>query len=246
MTPHTATANHSLGKSLFLHLFPGLLTGICYYALINPLHRLGFPSLMALMVSVAVVLVPVELGYLLFLGNKKNGKPSLKNIIYYGKSIPLKQYFIWVPIIILIMGLIFTLLKPVDIFIQNNIFNWLPSFESGLEGGFSRSALIVTYAMLAVFGAVVAPIVEELYFRGYLLPKMSFAGKWAPLLHSFLFGLYHMWTPLVLGPPTIGILPLIYAVKRKNIKVGIMAHCMMNLVDVIFGVIFINGLSGGM
>ena len=121
--------------------------------------------MMALLVSIVLVLVPVELGYLLYLGKKENGKLSLQNIVHYRNSIPVKQYFIWVPIIIIMMGIIFTGLKPVDIFMQNYIFNWLSPFESGLQGDFSKNALVVTYAMLAVFGAVVTPIVEELYFR---------------------------------------------------------------------------------
>jgi membrane protease YdiL (CAAX protease family) len=246
MIENTTSANHSFGKSLFLHLFPGLLTGICYYALLNPVHRWGYPSMMALLMSIVVVLVPVELGYLLYLGKKENGKLSLQNIVHYRNSIPVKQYFIWVPIIIIMMGIIFTLLKPVDIVIQNYIFNWLPPFESGLQGGFSKSALVLTYAILAFFGAVVAPIVEELYFRGYLLPRMGFAGKWAPILHSLFFGLYHMWTPWMFVTRTFGMLPLIYAVKKKNLYVGIIAHCLINLVDVISGVVFILGMSGGL
>jgi len=245
MIEHTTTANHSFGKSLFLHLFPGLLAGILYFALINPLHRWGYPSMMAFMISGVLVLVPVELGYLLYLGKKENGKLSLQNIIHYWTPIPLREYFIWVPIILIIIGIVFTVLKPVDIFLQNNIFDWLTSFESGLEGGFSKNALILTYAMLAVFGVVVGPIVEELYFRGYLLPRMGFAGKWAPVLHSLLFGLYHMWTPWMFVTRTIGMLPIIFAVKNKNLYVGIIAHCLANMVDVIFGVIFIIGMLGG-
>jgi len=33
--------------------------------------------------------------------------------------------------------------------------------------------------MLTLFGAVIGTVVEELYFRGHLLPRMSYAGKWA-------------------------------------------------------------------
>lgn len=245
MIVNKTTANHSFVKSLLLHLLPGLLTSICYYALINPFHRWGYPSMMALMVSIVFVLVPVELVLLLYSGKKENGKISIKNIVHYRNSIPVKQYFIWVPILIIMMGIIFTVLKPVDIFMQNNIFDWLPPLESGLQGGFSKNALIVTYGMLTVFGVVVAPIVEELYFRGYLLPRMGFAGKWAPLLHSLLFGLYHMWTPWMFVTRTIGMLPIIYAAKKKNLNVSIITHCLINLVDVIVGVVYILGMSAG-
>ena len=39
------------------------------------------------------------------------------------------------------------------------------------------------------------PIVEELYFRGYLLPRMEWMGRWAPLVNVSLFSLYHFWSP---------------------------------------------------
>ena len=49
------------------------------------------------------------------------------------------------------------------------------------------------------------PWVEELYFRGYLLPRISRYGAWAPLLGGLFFALYHGWqwygfvTVLLLG-----------------------------------------------
>ena len=112
-----------------------------------------------------------------------------------------------------------------------------------MQAGYSQRILIETYMMLAIFGAVVAPTVEELYFRGFLLPRMGYAGKWAPLLHSLLFGLYHVWTPWMFLTWAVGMLPLIYAVRRRNLYLGIAAHILINLVDVIAGVSFIIGMS---
>jgi membrane protease YdiL (CAAX protease family) len=97
--------------------------------------------------------------------------------------------------------------------------------------------------MVAVFGAVLGPVTEELYFRGHLLPAMKYAGKWAPLLHSFLFGMYHIWTPWMFITRTIGMIPLIYAVQRKNLFIGIIVHILINFVDVIAGIIFIMNMS---
>jgi len=235
---------HSVGKSLLLHLFPGILIGLCYFALLPSFHKIGYPSLMALMTAVLLILVPFELGYLFYQGYQKNGRLSLHGIVFYRVPIPVWQYFIWVPVLFLIVGIIFTLLKPIDNILQNNLFGWVPLMESGLQGGFSKSALIVTYGMVAIFGAVIGPAVEEYYFRGYLLPRMKYAGKWAPLLHSFLFALYHVFTPWMMVTRTIGILPLVYAVKRRNLYVSIIVHILVNLIDVVAGVSFIIGMTG--
>jgi membrane protease YdiL (CAAX protease family) len=235
---------HSVGKSLLLHLFPGFLIGLCYFALLPSFHNIGYPSLMALMTAMLLILVPFELGYLFYQGYQKNGRLSLQGIVDYRVPIPVWQYFIWVPLLFLIVGIIFTLLKPIDNFLQNNLFGWVPLMESGLQGGFSKSALIVTYGMVAIFGAFIGPAVEEYYFRGYLLPRMKYAGKWAPLLHSFLFALYHVFTPWMMITRTIGILPLVYAVKKRNLYVSIIVHILVNLIDVVAGVSFIIGMTG--
>jgi hypothetical protein len=46
-----------------------------------------------------------------------------------------------------------------------------------------------------VFNGLVGPITEELYFRGFLLPRIDRYGIWAPVLNTFLFSIYHVWTP---------------------------------------------------
>jgi uncharacterized protein len=238
-----AVEQHAIGQSLLLHLVPGVLIGSCYYALRPILDRGGYPSMMALMAAVVLILVPVELGYLLYQGKKKNGRYSLQGVLRYRTPIPIWQYILWVPVLLVILGVVFTVMKPVDAFLQNGLFSWVPAFESGLKDGYSQESLIRTYVMVAVFGAVVGPTIEELYFRGFLLPRMGYAGKWAPLLHSFLFALYHLWTPWMFVTRTVGIVPLAYAVQRRNLNLGIIVHILINLVDVVAGVVFIAGMG---
>ena len=235
--------SHTIGISILLHLLPGVLIGLGYWTVLPALQSAGYPSIMALMVAVALILVPFELGYLLLQGYRKHGRLSLKGLIAYRDAIPIWQYVIWVSLLFVGVGLIFTLMRPVDTFLQTTLFAWLPTLESGLEGGFDRDTLIVTYAMVAVFGALVGPIVEELYFRGYLLPRMAYAGKRAPLLHSFLFALYHVFTPWMILTRTLGMLPLVYAVRRRNLALSIIVHVMVNAIDVIAGVSLILAMG---
>ena len=94
---------------------------------------------------------------------------------------------------------------------------------------------------MLVFGVIVGPLVEELYVRGYLLPRMP--GNYAGLIHSFLFGLYHVWTPWMFITRTVAMLPLIYAVKKKNIYIGIIVHVLINSIDAIVGFAFIASMA---
>lgn len=162
-------------------------------------------------------------------------------MISYRNSIPLWQYIVWPIIIFVVIGGIFTLLKPVDAFLQERLFFWMPDLNSGLAGNYSRSILIVTYSMFLVFNVFLAPMVEELYFRGYLLPRMK--GRFAILLHSFLFAAIHVFTPWMIITRTIGLSPLVFGVKKKNIYVGMIVHILSNSVGFITGFVFITNMT---
>jgi uncharacterized protein len=112
---------------------------------------MGYPSIFALNLAFAFVLVPVELGFLFYQGKKKAGYFTLRGIIGYRNPIPWWQYFVWVSIIFMIVGAIMTLFKPVDSFLQKNLFFWMPDLNSGLDGNYSKSILIVTYSMALIF-----------------------------------------------------------------------------------------------
>jgi hypothetical protein len=198
---------------------------------------MGYPSVIALILAFAFVLIPVELGYLFYQGKKKTGYFTLQGIISYRNSIPWWQYIVWPIIIFIATGAIVTLLKPVEAFLQERFFFWMPDINYGLNGNYSRTTLIVTYSLVLLFIAILVPLVEELYFRGYLLPRMN--GKFAPLFHTFLFAAQHVFTPWMIITRTLGVLPLVFGVKKKNIYIGIIVHIMVNTLNVVTGIAFI-------
>jgi membrane protease YdiL (CAAX protease family) len=88
----------------------------------------------------------------------------------------------------------------------------------------------------------VGPIVEELYFRGYLLPRMDWMGRWAPLVNVSLFSLYHFWSPWQIVGRILGFGPTVYAVRwKENIYLGMVVHCTLNTL----GIILVAGLVLG-
>jgi membrane protease YdiL (CAAX protease family) len=232
---------HSTNQSLVLHLLPGVLVGGFYFLARQPVAQMGYPSFFALLLAFALILIPVELGFLFVQGKKKTGRFTLKGIVSYGNSIPGWQYIVWPICIFVVIGAIFTLLKPVDAFLQNGLFFWMPDLNDGLDGNYSRTILIVTYSMSLLFNVFLAPLVEELYFRGYLLPRMQ--GRFAPLLHSFLFAAVHVFTPWMMITRTLGLLPLVFGVKKKNIYVGMIVHILSNSVGFITGIVFITNMT---
>jgi len=241
MTDPQQNEPHTMAQSIWLHLFPGILIGGFYFLVRQPVQEFGYPSIFALMLALVFVLVPVELGFLLNKGKQKTGRYTLEGIISYRGSIPWWQYIVWVLIVLVMIGVLFTVLKPLDHILLEKLYFWVPTLESGLDGNFSKTALLVTYITMLVFGVIVGPLVEELYFRGYLLARMP--GNYGVLMHSFLFGLYHVWTPWMFLTRTVAILPLVYAVKKKNIYIGILVHVLVNLMDAVAGFAFIASMA---
>ena len=112
------------------------------------------------------------------------------------------------------------------------MFSWLPDsfFFAEDFARYSTTALLITWVFGLVVNAVAGPIVEELYFRGYLLPRISRFGAWAPLVNTVLFSLYHFWTPWQNVGRVVGLLPMVYAVWwKRNIYVSIGAHVLGNV-----------------
>ena len=68
---------HSLLKSVILHLLPGILIFLFFIILTPILTEKGFPTLFCLFLAVMLVLIPFELGYILYQAKKKNKTLSL-------------------------------------------------------------------------------------------------------------------------------------------------------------------------
>jgi hypothetical protein len=228
-------------RSIIFHLLPGILVGAFYFLARQSIAHMGYPSIFALLLAIAFVLIPVELGFLLYQGKKKTGRFTLQGIISYRNPIPWWQYLVWPIIIVPIIGAIFRLLRPIDVLLQERLFFWMPDVNYGLYGNYSRTVLIVTYLMFTVFNVFLGPMVEELYFRGYLLPRTK--GRFATLFHSFLFAAVHVFTPWMIITRTIGLLPLVYGVKKKNIYVGMIVHILGNSMDLIAAIVFISKMT---
>jgi membrane protease YdiL (CAAX protease family) len=97
------------------------------------------------------------------------------------------------------------------------------SIYNGAQG------LAIVYALTL---GVLTPLVEELYFRGYLLPRMErYATKWAPLANVVLFSVYHFFSPWENLVRICALLPQFYVVWReRNIRFGIWTHVLINTI----------------
>jgi membrane protease YdiL (CAAX protease family) len=233
---------HSLPKSVFLHLLPAVIWIIFYIPLIRITNQKGIPTMLIMLITAVFTLLAFELGCLYYLGKKKNGKLSLRGVVLYRQKMPWQQYFLFGVLIAAWMMLTLIVGWELNEFIRKIFFSWIPDWYYLDRGAVGQNTLAVEISMavlsLLVFG-IIGPITEELYFRGYLLPRLSRYGKWAPLLNVILFVLYHFWQLHLLVLSIIGLLPMVYIVWRKrNVYLSIIVHCSTNLIgNIIMGVI---------
>ncbi len=233
ISTHTVDAEqHPLAVSAILHLLPGILI-LAFFLVLTPLlAREGYPTLFCLFLAVAVVLIPFELGYILYQARKQNKNFSLEGIVLYRHKLPLWQYFALIPpFLAWALVAYFVIAPPIQGFLRSEYFSWLPAWfflDHNLAQS-SKSLLLATWILGVLFNGITGPVVEELYFRGYLLPRISRLKGWAPLLNVLLFSIYHFFTPWGNVERILALLPGVYIIQwKKNIYLGMIPHCLLN------------------
>ena len=87
------------------------------------------------------------------------------------------------------------------------------------------------FAAAFAINGLLGPVVEELYFRGHLLPRIDRFGRAAPVLNAVLFSLYHFWTPWQNVGRILGLLPWIFTVWRKrSVALSMAVHISVNCI----------------
>ena len=106
--------------------------------------------------------------------------------------------------------------------------HWLlPSYNS--TAGFSKVVLVPTLLATLAIDGVINPTVEELYFRGYLLPRLPVAGWRAIPLSAALFTLQHYWQPwnwLMIFMLELTLTTLV--VRLRCLRLGVVMHVLAN------------------
>ncbi len=220
-----------LVKLLALFLVPGALTTLAFVALVPVVETIGFPPIMALLVAIMGLLVPLELGIVLWAGR---GTGSRLGAVPYRRPIPGRTWLWLVPALVVAAFVGFGLHQVIEPQLIKGLFGWLPAwFVTPISldrvGDYSSAVWVVTLVLFFAINGFVGPMVEELYFRGYLLPRMERMGRWAPLVNVSLFSLYHFWSPWQLLARILGFGATVYAVRwKRNVVLGMAVHCTLN------------------
>lgn len=231
-TKDTIQSIKSPWRLILLFLLPGALIAIAYALLVHPTLTLNISKLLALGIAALFIGMPVLLGIIYYHSKKQLGVYSILKMISYSKPISLKNYLWLVPVLLIWSIVVFVFGKKIDEFMMTYVFTWIPKWYvlSVDHTTFDKSQLLLSFLSALLVTGLIIPIVEEVYFRGFLLPRMEHMGKWAPIVNACLFSIYHFWSPWQIPTRIIALIPLCYvAYKTKNIKVTIIVHCLLNI-----------------
>lgn len=226
----------SIGKIVILHLLPGLILTLVYVLLLKSGVLEGYPKSIALGLAGGFGVVFGELGYLFYVAKNEEGSFNIFNILGLKSKLKGKDFFIYSIILFVAAGILMSVSKPFTNFLLNNVFSFIPSWYNLMEdiSLFSRNIIIITILVNFFIITIILPIIEELYFRGFLLTRMKWMGKYSVLVNTVLFAVYHLWSPWMIVARVVAFLPLFYWVyKKDSLKLSITVHCLANFTDVV-------------
>ncbi|NIM58417.1 MAG: CPBP family intramembrane metalloprotease [Candidatus Aminicenantes bacterium] len=225
---------HSLIKTIWLHLFPGILIVILFYFVSPVIINMGFPSTMSLLLCMLLVIILFELGHLYYIGKKINKRFSLKGVIFFKNKIKPLHFSLIVVFLFAFTVAAITFIQRIEILNFREYFSFLPVwFFYGEDfSGFSKSIIIFSAIFRLISDGMIIPVIEELYFRAYLLPRLSHFKYAAPVINALLFAIYHLWQPWNIVILVIVSLIYCYAAwLTKNFYISLALHGLINFIS---------------
>ena len=235
-------------KGLSLRIFAPAAVLSLSYLLLG--HFCNIPHILLFCILGTFILIPMELGVIIWASKKEYGAYSLKSAFAGQEKIAVWKMLLIAFVFFGIAGLLSIFVLPVEnqIFaaMRSNVLNNLPAgFDwTNFEylKSFSKPILILTCVYYSIFNVLIAPVTEELYFRGYLTSHYKKQSSITPILIGVLFSLYHFWLPFNNAFRILAFIPVAYvAYKKKNLYISIYFHCLCNLFSVVGFVLTVLG-----
>jgi uncharacterized protein len=228
-------------RAILYHLYPGLLITAAFIILAPVVMRQGYPPQFALLVSIPIVVIPVFILHLV-----KSKREERTSTIYqlngFTNKLPIGKLILYSLGLVFLAFLIWGITQPLSVFITKYLLFWLPDWYTIQDfNGYAQDKIRITLIANLALNGVLAPVAEEFYFRGYLLPRMENWGKSAFFINALLFSLYHFWQPYIYITLLLALLPMTYVVwKTKDLRVGMLTHSLMNIIGALLTFAMLN------
>lgn len=227
---------HTVVQTILLHLLPGAIQFIIMILLIPLALHLGFVGVEGFFagnLGDLIAMVPLQIGFLLFVAKKTTNTYNISVLIPFKEKAKLWEYLIFIVLMIVWALCIDAVLSPFENGLRDSLFSFVPDAVAFRNMDFStmeKGRLIFVLCFSIFSNGIVAPLTEELYFRGFLLPRISLSPFLAVLVNAVLFSAYHFFSPWYFFSRLLMMLPIYYWVmKRKNIRFSLVAHMIANI-----------------
>jgi uncharacterized protein len=229
--------NLSIGRVLLLIFIPPAILMLAYFLFGESVQN-SIPSLMLFFLLAMFILFPIQIVVILLASKHEYGSYSLKSAFANHQKLEWWKIFLYGSLLFGFAGLMTVTVGPLEDMLfaplAYQLWGIIPPYYdwTNLEvlRQFPGNVLLLTSIGYLILNGFIGPIVEELFFRGYLTSKVSRFGDYAPLIVTVLFSLYHFWLPFNNIFRIFAFFPASYlAWKKKNIYIAIVFHCMSNV-----------------
>ncbi len=115
-------------RLIFLHVAPGIVIMADFVLNASLTASLGWQATLALFIAWLVIGLPLLLGLHFYRGRKPNGRWSLKGVVIYRQPLPVHQYALLVPILLIWTAVWSTVLFPLADAVRGILFAWWPGW----------------------------------------------------------------------------------------------------------------------
>lgn len=115
----------SIGKLIFLHLFPGIALSIMYIFFSKVGIFEEYPRIVILSFSALFSTIPIELGYLFYVAKKEEGTFNIFKVMGLKSKLKANKFILYT-FLLLIVGLgLFIAFLPLSNYLLKTVFSWI-------------------------------------------------------------------------------------------------------------------------
>ena len=147
--------------------------------------------------------------------------------IFEGALTELRQVWFFIPLIIMTIGVVWVSIILLDLVspdLAEWYFDWLNSVELFEIG---PDTTLIQYGLIFFVGAVFAPLVEEIIFRGIMVERFGakYGYKSAVIFSSLIFGVLHMD---IIGAFVFGVVLSVLYLRTRSLLLPFLIHAANN------------------
>lgn len=199
-----------------------MVVGLSHFGILGQSVRTAIKNNDLVLDTIFVIIsLLVELGLLWWLLHKYNAKLS---------DLGLKKFTIWKGVLYILGGFILFAVLVAIAFVLVSILAPSVDIDQAQDVGFEFGRAGIGLWVSFFVTVICAPIIEELYFRGLLLPTLTKRFGWivGVVGSSAFFAILHGQTNVIIYTFLLGCILSVFYIRLKSIIPGIALHMINN------------------